>query len=228
MPVGNEAVLHRVSFSEAKPGVYWHVYSRRYSPTSSNPLSRARLAWCDGSHAMFYTGKTPAAALWETVLRYAAVDDGCVYAHPAHLQNMTLARLTLTVSARAIDLRAPYRRQVVDAGSDLDAVWEKVLREPDHEKTHDFTAGIMKHLADKGHPDGPALMWHSRQAGAETATLFFEPPMQSSWWRHEPHDLYPLDEPEGEHQILLALAAQGLRWRGSPSGNEFDPPVGVN
>jgi hypothetical protein len=25
MPVGNEAVLHRVSFSEAKPGVYWHV-----------------------------------------------------------------------------------------------------------------------------------------------------------------------------------------------------------
>jgi hypothetical protein len=187
----------------------------------------ARLAWRDGSHGMFYTGATPASALWETVLRYAEIDGGEVFTHAKHLEGMSLARLTLLEHVPAIDLRTPHRRAVVNANTPLDAGWDLVLKEPDHEKTHDVARRLMKQLAAAGHAEGAALMWHSRQAGEETATLFFEPPMAESWWAYESSDIYALDTPEGERQIKQALGAQGLRWRGPPTGTGFDPPAGA-
>jgi len=221
---GNENVLDRIVFSTASPGVYWHVYNTKYAPTSSNHYSKARLAWSDGSHGMFYTGATPAAALWETVLRYAEIDGQEVYTHPHHLKGMALVRLTLLRPVPAIDLRAPYRRAVVDANTPLDTGWDHVLKVPDHDKTHVVTKRLMAQLTAAGYSDGAALIWHSRQAGSEIATLFFEPPIEQSWWEFDSSDIYELETPEGERQIQLALAAQDLMWRSTPSGDGFDPP----
>ncbi|KND58541.1 hypothetical protein BVER_03520 [Candidatus Burkholderia verschuerenii] len=225
MQAGNEAVLHKIVFSKASLGTYWHVYPNRFAPTSSNRNSKARLAWRDGSHGMFYTGATRAAALWETVLRHASVDDGYVYTDRLHLKDMMLARLELTVETPILDLRPPYRRAIVDAPSELDEQWDRMLKDPDHDNTHAFTAKLMQQLRAAGHGDGAALMWYSRQAGNETATLFYDPPMQSNWWRFKNEELYCLDTPEGEAQIRLALAEQGLLWRAAPESPEFFPPV---
>lgn len=76
---GKDKALDRIEFATAAPGAYWHVYDAKYAPCASNPYSKARLAWRDELHGMFYTGATPAAALWETVLRYAEIDGGDVY-----------------------------------------------------------------------------------------------------------------------------------------------------
>jgi len=47
-------------------------------------------------------------------------------------------------------------------------------------QTHAVTAAVMRELQLAGHPVGAALIWHSRQAGPEIATLFFEPPMHAA------------------------------------------------
>jgi hypothetical protein len=225
MPVGDRKVLHRVVLAKAGPGTYWHVYSDRYSPVASNPHSRARLAWRDGAHGMFYTGETRAAALWETVLRNASIRNGYVYTDRVNFEGMMLARLELTYDAPVLDLRPPYRREIVNAPSRMDERWDAVLKDPVHENTHDYASKTMQQLRLAGHEDGAALRWYSRQAGNATATLFYEPPMKAHWWKYRQEDLYRLDSPEGEEQIRIALSEQGLRWRGAPVSPEFYPPV---
>jgi hypothetical protein len=125
----------------------------------------------------------------------------------------------------ALDLRPPFRRQLVDAGSALDGYWDQVLKEPDHDKTHAVTDAVMRELQLAGHPAGAALIWHSRQAGSETATLFFEPPMQAAWWTVDA--AHRLDTNAGGDVIAGALNTQGLVWRGAAAGPGFDPPVGI-
>ncbi|WP_277185175.1 RES domain-containing protein [Caballeronia sp. BR00000012568055] len=224
MRAGDIDVLHKVVLSKAGLGTYWHVYSSRYAPTASNPHSQARLAWRDGAHGMFYTGETRAAALWETVLRYASIDNGYVYTDRFHLKGMMLARLELTFDASVLDLRSPYRRAVVNASSELDEQWERMLKDPDHANTHNFTMRTMEQLRAAGHEHGAALRWYSRQCASAAATLFFEPRMQPQWWTFRQKDLYRLDSPEGEEQIRIALAEQGLHWRGAPVSDDFSPP----
>ena len=223
MPTGN--VLHRVVPTEALPGRYWHVYPHQYDARSSNPNSTARLAWRDGAHGMFYTGASPAAAPWETVLRYAEVNAGVVSTSRTHLEGMALAQLTLGHAVPALDLRPPFRRQLVDAGSALDGYWDQMLKEPDHDKTHVVTDAVMRELQRAGHPAGAALIWHSRQAGSETATLFFEPPMQAAWWTVDA--VHRLDTHAGHDVIAGSLDAQGLVWRGAAVGPGFDPPAEI-
>ncbi|GAB3626263.1 hypothetical protein PTE30175_00108 [Pandoraea terrae] len=225
MPTGEDDVLHRVQCGILRPGDYWHVFPAVYSPTASNPNSKARLAWRDGFHSMFYAGDTPAAALWETALRNAGVRQGYVYTDPVHLKGMSLARLSLTVEVPLLDLRTPYRRELVDANSALDAMWDHALKRSDYEATHDITQQLMAQLMAAGYPDGAALRWHSRQAGSDSAFLFFEPPMTSAWWTYEDSDIFPLDELSGQEQIRQALAHQGLTWRGAPGGTEFEPDL---
>ncbi|WP_031364632.1 RES family NAD+ phosphorylase [Caballeronia sordidicola] len=227
MPAGKDDVLHRVRFCKAEPGVYWHVFPARYKATASNPNSGARLAWRDGAHSMLYTGETAACALWESALRYAAVDNGYVYTDPDNLKGMMMARLTLTAPIEALDLRAPRRREIVDPSSDLDKLWEWVLREPDHSKTHDVTARLMSQIAISGHSVVPALIWHSRQSGRDTATLFFDPPSGESLWSCGADDVFPLDGPDGDRHIATALEPDGLKWRAAPSGAAFNPPIGI-
>lgn len=224
MLTGEQDVLHRIELGTVPAGVYWHVYPAAYAPTSSNPRSKARLAWLDGSHGMFYAGDTAAAALWETALRFASVSKGSVYTDQKHLQNWMLARLTLTADIPVVDLRSPHRRAVVDAHSDLDAMWDVVLKTPHHEETHDVAARLMAQLDAAGYGAGTAMRWHSRQAGTESVILFFEPPMSSAWWSYEASDIYRLDEPVGQEQIRIALSTQGLAWRGAPSGAGFEMP----
>jgi len=224
MLTGN--VLHQVELRVAPPGCYWHVFPYKYEPRASNLNSMARLAWRDGEHGMFYTGGTPAAALWETVLRYAAINQDVVSTSHQHLQGMALAQLTLRDPVPALDLRPPFRRGLVEAGSSLDLFWDQVLKEPDHEKTHSVTNVVMQQLRSAGYPDGAALIWYSRQAGSETATLFFEPPMQSPWWDVE--EIHFLDTTAGQNVIAGALGEQGLVWRGAALGDEFEPPVWVD
>ncbi|WP_165848012.1 RES domain-containing protein [Paraburkholderia lacunae] len=172
MHTGEHDVLHRIELGTVPAGTYWHVYPAAFAATSSNPNSKARLAWRDGSHGMFYGADTAAAALWETALRFASVSNGRVYTDQRHLQNWILARLTLKVDVPVIDLRPPHRRAVVDAHSDLDAMWDVVLKTPHHEETHDVAARLMRQLADAGYDTGTALRWHSRQAGTESVILF--------------------------------------------------------
>jgi hypothetical protein len=112
MLTGDDNVLHRAHVGMLSAGIYWHVFPAAYEPTAANPASQARLAWRYGAHSMFYAGDTPAAALWETVLRYAAVRHGDVYTVPAHLQGMVLARLLLSCDVPVVDLRTPFRREV--------------------------------------------------------------------------------------------------------------------
>jgi hypothetical protein len=178
-------------------GIYWHLYPAAYGPMSSNPRSTARLAWLDGFHGMFCAGDTAAAALGETALRFASVTKGSVYTDPKHLQRWMLARLTLKVDVPVVDLRPPHRRAVVDAHSDLDAMWDGVLKTPHHEETHHVAVRLMAQLDAAGHDTGTSMRWHSRQAGTESVILLFEPPMSSAWWSHEARDIYRLDEPAG-------------------------------
>lgn len=224
MLTGEQDVLHRIELGTVPAGAYWHVYPAAYTPTSSNPGSKARLAWLDGSHGMFYVGDTAAAALWETALRFASVSRGIVYTDQKHLQNWMLGRLTLKVDVPVVDLRPPHRRAVVDAHSDLDAIWDVVLKTPHHEETHDVAPRLMAQLDAAGYVAGTAIRWHSRQAGTESVILFFEPPMSSAWWSHEASDIYRLDEPAGQDQIRIALSKQGLAWIGAPSGGGFELP----
>lgn len=224
MHIGERDVLHRIELGTVPAGGYWHVYPAAYAATSSNPNSKARLAWRDGSHGMFYAGDTAAAALWETALRFASVSKGSVYTDQRHLQNWMLARLTLKSDVPVIDLRPPHRRAVVDAHSDLDAMWDVALKTPHHEETHDVASRLMDQLAAGGYDTGTALRWHSRQAGTESVILFFEPPMSSDWWAHEESDIYRLDGPAGQEQIRLALSTQGLAWKGAPIGAGFELP----
>lgn len=224
MLTGEQDVLHRIELGTVPAGAYWHVYPAAYAPRSSNPRSKARLAWPDGSHGMFYAGDTAAAALWETVLRFASVSKGSVYTDQKHLQNWMLARLTLKVDVPVVDLRPPHRRAVVDAHSDLDAMWDVALKTPRHEETHDVAARLMAQLDAAGYGTGTAIRWHSRQAGTESVILFFEPPMSLTWWSHEAGDIYRLDEPAGQDQIRIALAIQGLTWKGAPCGAGFELP----
>lgn len=224
MLTGEQDVLHRIELGTVPAGAYWHVYPAAYAPTASNPRSKARLAWLDGSHGMFYTGDTAAAALWETALRFASVSNGSVYTDQKHLQNWMLARLTLKADVPVVDLRPPHRRAVVDAHSDLDAMWDAVLKTPRHEETHDIADRLMAQLRAAGHDTGAAIRWHYRQAGTESVILFFEPPMSSSWWSHDACDIYRLDQSAGQEQIRIALSTQGLAWKGAPSGAGFELP----
>lgn len=224
MSGGEHDVLDRIELATIPADEYWHVYPAAYLATASNPKSKARLAWCDGAHGMYYAGDTPAAALWETALRFATVTNGRVYADQSSLRGMVLARLTLTIDVPAIDLRPPYRRSVVDAHSDLDSMWDDVLKTPRHEETHPVTSRLMHQVVSRGYSPGTALRWHSRQAGADSVILFFEPPMSSAWWSHSPSDAYRLDDSAGEKQIEIALSAQNLAWIGSPTGGGFELP----
>lgn len=224
MRTGEGDVLHRIEFGVIEAGTYWHVYPAAYTPTSSNPYSKARLAWRDGSHGMFYVGDTAAAALWETALRFAAVRRGRVSTDQKNLQDWMLARLALKVDVPVIELRPPHRSAVVDAHSELDGMWDVVLKTPHHEETHNVAARLMSQLAAAGYDTGAALRWHSRQAGTESVILFFEPPMSSTWWTYEESDIFRLDETEGQKQIRMALALQGLVWSGAPVGVGFENP----
>ncbi|MFP3637762.1 RES domain-containing protein [Paraburkholderia sp. SIMBA_054] len=226
MAAGNDDVLHKVEIVEAEPGTFWHVYDTRYSPVAGNPASKARLAWRDGNHAMFYAADTRAAALWETVLRYASVNRGNVYTDRSHLKDKALVKLQLVAKAEVLDLRTPHRRAIVTTDSDLDGQWDLVLKDPVHKNTHHFTTRVMAQLAAAGYKDGVALRWHSRMSGAETATLFYEPPMKADWWTYKPEDIYLLDTPAGEEQIRQALAEQKLRWVGPPIFKD-DPEDGA-
>lgn len=147
-----------------------------------------------------------------------------MYTDPKHLQRWMLARLTLKVDVPVVDLRPPHRRAVVDAHSDLDAMWDDVLKTPHHEETHQVAVRLMAQLDAAGHDTGTAMRWHSRQAGTESVILLFEPPMSSAWWSHEARDIYRLDEPAGQEQIRIALSTQGLVWKGAPSGAGFELP----
>lgn len=215
-------VFHKVKLAKAEPGPYWHVYSNAYEANAANPRSAARLAWRDGKHAMFYAGESAAVALWETVLRRASIVDGWVTTPREHLEGMKLARIELmTSAAEVLDLRPPHRRELVAAGTPLEAEWQHMLTTPDHASTHAFTTRAMAQLTAAGYPHGAAMRWYSRQAGDGVATLFFEPPMQSNWWRVDPAEVYALDSPEGERQICLALEPQGLLWSSPPGGAGF-------
>lgn len=221
MHTGEDDLLHRVVLGVIEPAAYWHVYSDKYPPTAANPYSEARLAWRDGAHSMFYAGDTPAAALWEVALRSAVVRRGRVYTDAGNLAGMKLARVTLTREVPVIDLRPPYRREVVDANCDLDSFWDGVLKQSDHGPTHEVSARLMKQLVDAGYHAGAALRWHSRQGGSDSVLLFFEPPMSSTWWVCDA--TFRLDMPDGQEQIREALAAQKLIWVGAPIGKEFEP-----
>ncbi|MEX3791376.1 RES domain-containing protein [Paraburkholderia sp. BR14374] len=228
MPAGEEAVLHRVHVGCLPAGgSYWHVFPVEYPATSPNPRSEARLAWRDGSHSMFYAGETPAASLWETVLRDAAVRDGSVYTDPSHLEGMALARLTLITDVPVIDLRTPYRREIVDANTSLDSKWDHWLKQPEHDATHHVTEQLMSQLAAAGHETGAALRWHSRQGGSDSVVLFFAPPMNPAWWIYEQAEVVRLDSDDGHAKISEALVRQGLCWCGIPAGPGFDPPATV-
>jgi len=223
MAGGKGDVFHNIELSKAAPGFYWHVYPEKFEANAANPASNARLAWRDGKHGMFYTGETPAVALWETVLRNASIVEGWVTTPREHLEGKMLARLELLTSVDVLDLRPPHRRALVTAETYLEAEWQHMLTTPDHASTHAFTARAMAQLAAAGHANGAAVRWYSRQAGDGVATLFYAPPMQNSWWKVDPAQIYALDSPEGEKQICLALEPQGLRWSSPPGGPDFKP-----
>ncbi len=131
---------------------------------------------------------------------------------------MVLARLTLVVGVPLIDLRTPYRREIVDPNSALDSKWDQWLKQPEHRATHRVTERLMSQLAAGGHETGAALTWHSRQGGSDSVVLFFAPPMTPSWWKYEKAQVIRLDSDDGHARIGDALAKQGLNWCGAPIG----------
>jgi hypothetical protein len=141
--------LDAIVFGQMPSTEYWHVYRRPHGPLSANPNSQARLALADGVHGMFYVGDTPAAALWEAVLRHSQPSKGRIFAHPADIEGMNLARVRLMTPIPLLDLRHPARRELVAHDSDLDLAWTALLHHPVHANTHAVAAAVHAQLGDR-------------------------------------------------------------------------------
>ena len=123
---------------------------------------------------MFYAGDTSACALWEAILRNLVIEAGNPqHVDPAILEGRSIARLTLTQEVPILDLRAPHLRHLSKEKA-LHALWQRlsVVLESEYDQTHTEARALIAAA-----PRSAGLCWHSRQITAQTAYVFYSPPL---------------------------------------------------
>jgi RES domain-containing protein len=192
--------------------VLWHVFPSKYEPRAFNPSSRNRFALVPPpDQAMFYAGDSSACALWEAVLRNLVVDDKQPqHVDPAIVEGRSIVQLKLLQEIPILDLRAPHFRNL-SANTARHTEWQRlcVVPERDYSQTH-AAARELRTAA----PRATGLSWHSRQIAAQTAYVFYSPPLTPPA-EFEVSDTIGLDQPAGWALIDEALKIVGVERLGA-------------
>jgi hypothetical protein len=182
--------------------VLWHIYPSKYEPRAFNPGSRNRFALVPPpDQTMFYAGDSSACALWEAVLRNLVVDDKQPqHVDPALVEGRSIAQLKLLKEIPILDLRAPHFRHL-SANPARHSEWQRlcVVPERDYGQTHTAARELLTAA-----PRAAGLSWHSRQITAQTAYVFYSPPLTPPA-EFDVVDVIVLDQPAGWALIDQAL-----------------------
>jgi RES domain len=192
--------------------VLWHVYPSKYAPRAFNPSSRNRFALVPPpNQAMFYAGDSSACALWEAVLRNLVVDyKQPQHVDPAIVEGRSIAQLKLLQEIPILDLRAPHFRNI-SANSARHTEWQRlcIMPERDYDQTHAAARELLTVA-----PRAAGLSWHSRQITAQTAYVFYSPPLKPPA-EFEVIDTIVLDQAAGWALIDHALKIVGVERMGA-------------
>jgi hypothetical protein len=208
--------------------VLWHVYPSKYEPRAFNPSSRNRFALVPPpDQAMFYAGDSSACALWEAVLRNLVLDDRQPqHVDPVLVEGRSITQLRLLQEIPILDLRAPHFRHL-SANAARHTEWQRlcVVPERDYYQTHAAARELLTFASRTA-----GLSWHSRQITAQTAYVFYSPPLAPPA-EFDVIDTIVLDEPAGWAHIDQALKSVGVERLGASAlVKEIDdelPPEGL-
>lgn len=187
----------------------------------ANRKSRARFALRDNAHGMFYVADRVAGALWEALLRYAAISPGGEAYFPVDKlrgQNLVTVRLRRS-DVRVLQLYSPSTSRRFGDEKHPDVVrLQELLTTLNHADTHPEAAAMLAGLNALDPPilHMPILQWKSKQFPDANVFLAFDPPLNSADWK-QIEDV-PLDTAAGHARIRTALAEQGFTWIPLASG----------
>src|SRR5579859_1415028 len=192
--------------------VLWHVYPSKCEPRAFNFRSRNRFALVPPpDQAMFYAGDSSDCALWEAVLRNLVVDDK----QPQHVdlamvEDRSIVQLRLLQEIPILDLRAPHFRHL-SADTVRYTEWQRlcVVPERDYGQTHTASRELVTVA-----PRAAGLSWHSRQITAQTAYVFYSPPLKAAA-EFEVIDTMVLNHASGWALIDQALKVVGVKRMGA-------------
>lgn len=245
MPIGNR--LDVVATEQMATGLYYRVHPTLHparpgtvlSPLEANPASAARLALRGDAtlgvapRGMFYVATSPAAALFEALLRHARIFPERRIVIPWRgLQGQTLSTVRLLTPEAYVPLMKPERGLVVhDAAKD--AEWQWLVNTPHHADTHRAATEVAAQFAAAVGHDGlprmlPGFGYPSIQCSGDSVYLHYDPPMRPSAWRVE--QSVDLSLADGCRVLLIALAERGFLPLESPGRTatfDFDPPPGA-
>jgi hypothetical protein len=190
----------------------WHVYPSKFKPHAFNPDSRNRFALVPPpDQAMFYAGDCSACGLWEAILRNLVVDEKQPqHVDPAIVKGRSIAQLKLLQEVLVLDLRSPHFRNL-SVSAERHAEWQRLCIVP--ERHYDLTHVAARELVTAA-PRAAGLSWHSRQMSAQTAYVFYTPPLKPPA-EFEVIDAIELDRPAGWALIDKALDGVGVERMGS-------------
>jgi hypothetical protein len=160
---------------------------------------------------MFYAGDSSACALWEAVLRNLIIGDRQPqHVDPAIVEGRSIAQLKLRQEVPILDLRAPHFRHL-SADPARQSEWQRlcVVAECDYGQTHACARELLAAA-----PRAAGLAWHSRQISAQTAYVFYAPPL-SPPVELDVIDALALDQPGGWTLIDHALRVVGVARLGA-------------
>lgn len=233
MALGDQ-VLDRLALRPLEDQGHWRVFSTRHpagepidrQALSANPVSTARFSRALAGAAMFYVGQRERTALWESILQHASIDEErCVYLFPTHLADQAIVRLARddTDAPDCLDLRAPYRYQVVDQNTGRDAAWMGWLTAiGDYSPTYEAAENAHRQFAH-GNQSMSAITYPSRRFNADYAAVFYTAPGANVPWivAETP---WRLDRTEGETRLAERLAEDGFSWVGDPAADPAATP----
>jgi hypothetical protein len=192
--------------------VLWHVFPSKYEPRAFNPSSCNRFAMLPPpDRGMFYAGDSSACALWEAILRNLVIEDRQPqHIDPALLEARSIAQVRLMQEIPILDLRAPYLRRL-SANPARHAEWQRltVVPERDYGQTHAAARELLTAA-----PRASGLSWHSRQITAQTAYVFYSPPLKPPA-EFDVIDTIVLDQAAGWALIDQALKIVGVERLGA-------------
>ncbi len=159
----------------------------------------------------FMPGTVPPARLWEAVLRNLVVDDKQPqHVDPALVEGRSITQLKLLQAIPILDLRAPHFRRL-SANTVRHTEWQRlcVVPERDYGQTHTAARELVTAA-----PRAAGLSWHSRQITAQTAYVFYSPPLEPPA-EFEVIETIVLDQAPGWVLIDQALKIVGVKRMGA-------------
>jgi hypothetical protein len=122
----------------------------------------------------------------------------------------SIAQLKLSQELPILDLRAPHFRNL-STNSARHTEWQRlcVVPERDYRQTHEAARELLTAA-----PRAAGLSWHSRQITAQTAYVFYSPPLNPPA-EFDGIDAIVLDQPAGWALIDQALKIVGVERLGA-------------